>query len=376
MMPEEEFFRQPESGIQIPAKVRLFSKFSRSGASSRLRMFQYLPCLDRFGIVVDRRPLLPDEYVSALFAGRFSTARALAALNYMKRVGGSWHADAYDLDWVEGELLPFLPRWFERALVRERCPFVAEYDDALFHRYGLSTNAVVRSVLRNKIDAVMREAACVIVGNRYLADHARRAGAARVEVIPTVVDATRYKPVFHQGRQRPVIGWIGSPVTQHYLHALHGVLREVCSRHNALLRLVGARADIAERLPGVPLECIPWTEQTEVDLLSGMDVGIMPLPDGPFERGKCGYKLIQYMACGLPVLASPVGANSDLVRPGINGFLPEDAKDWCDAFSLLLNGVEVRRRLGTAGRLRVETELCIRVQAPRLASILREVAER
>lgn len=356
----------------MQVSVRLLSKFSRLGASSRLRMLQYIPSLDRLGVAVDHCPLLPDVYVKSLHAGRSYSARTLAGLSYVKRIRNSWRADAYDLDWVEGELLPFLPRWFEKTFVRERHPFVAEYDDALFHRYDLSSSAVVRSVLGSKIDIVMRDAACVIVGNRYLAEHAHRAGAARVEVIPTVVDAARYKPVVHRVRGRLVIGWIGSPVTQHYLYALRGPLREVCTRHNAFVRLIGASPDIAEHLQGVPLECVPWTEQKEADLLSGMDIGIMPLPDGLFERGKCGYKLIQYMACGLPVLASPVGVNSDLVRPGVNGFLATSESDWIDALSSLLDSVEIRQRLGAAGRSRVETELCIRVQAPRLAGILRE----
>lgn len=358
-----------------PVHVRLLSKFARSGASSRLRMFQYLPDLERLGVMVDPRPLLPDAYVTALFGGKPNLARLIAARHYATRMRGLWRTDTADLDWVEGELLPFVPHRLETAFRRGcRRPFIAEYDDALFHRYGLSSSDIVRSVLGRKIDAVMREAACVIVGNRYLAQWAQQAGAARVEIIPTVVDIHRYAPVMHQQRPQLVIGWIGSPVTQHYLLAVHEALREICTRHNAVLRLVGARTGIAEQLSGVPIECVPWTEQDEASLLSGMDVGIMPLLDGPWERGKCGYKLVQYMACGLPVLASPVGVNSELVTPGVNGFLPISTRDWVTTLSSLLGSVELRQRLGMAGRARVETELCIQIQAPRLAEIMRSVA--
>lgn len=360
----------------MPVSVRLLSKFGRMGASSRLRMLQYLPSLNHFGVSVDHHALLSDAYVKALFAGRSYASRALAASHYIKRIREMRRADADDLDWVEGEFLPFLPRSIEKAFMRGRRPFIAEYDDALFHRYDLSSNAVVRSALGNKIDLVMRDSACVIAGNRYLAERAQQVGATRVEVIPTVVDAARYTPIEHRERPQLVIGWIGSPVTQHYLYALHGPLREICARHNALLRLIGARPDVAEHLPGVPIECVPWTESDEAFLLSGMDVGIMPLLDGPWERGKCGYKLVQYMACGLPVLASPIGANLDLVRPDVNGFLPASSDDWIDTLSSLLSNVEVRQRLGAAGRHRVETELCIEIQAPRLAEIMREVAGR
>lgn len=356
--------------------ARLFSKFARLGASSRLRMLQYLPSLYRLGVAVDQHPLLSDAYVRELHEGRLYVSRMLAAHCYVRRVRELWRTDPGDLDWVEGELFPFLPHSIEKAFNRGWRPFVAEYDDALFHRYGLSSNVFVRSILGKKIDAVMRAAACVIVGNGYLAEHAERAGAARVEIIPTVVDATRYRPVVHQERRRLVIGWIGSPVTQHYLYGVHGALREVCARHGAVLRLVGARADISAHLPGIPLECVPWAEQDEADQLSEMDIGIMPLQDGLWERGKCGYKLVQYMACGLPVLASPVGVNSDLVRAGVNGFLPISTDDWIDALSLLLSSVEVRQRFGVAGRSRVENELCVQAQAPKLAQIMREVAAR
>lgn len=361
---------------KVPVVVRLLSKFERSGASSRLRMLQFLPMLAKLGISVDHHPLLSNAYVDALFEGRVYAARMLAGRHYLRRARELWTIDTGDLDWVEGEVLPFFPRYVERACTRTRRPFVAEYDDALFHRYGLSNNALVRTVLGRKIDMVMRDAACVIAGNRYLAEHAQQVGARRVEVIPTVVDSTRYLPVVHRAHDQLVIGWIGSPVTQHYLYAMSDLLREVCIRYGAVLRLVGPRADIAARLRGVPLERFPWSEQSETALLSGMDIGIMPLMEGPWEQGKCGYKLIQYMASGLPVLATPVGANRELVEDNVNGFLPVDLKDWGAKLSLLLDSAKLRQRLGSAGRLRVETELCVQVQAPRLAKILHEVAGR
>lgn len=359
---------------KAPVSVRLLSKFARMGASSRLRMLQYLPLLAESGISVDHRPLLSDAYVKVLYAGRQYASRILAARYYAKRIGELWRVNTNDLDWVEGEFLPFLPRGFEKTLMRGNRPFIAEYDDALFHRYDLSSNRAMRAMLSDKIDIVMRDAACVIAGNRYLADRAHQAGAAQVEVIPTVVDRTRYTPTEHRERRQLVIGWIGSPVTQHYLYALQRPLREVCARYGATVRLIGAHPDIAGRLPGVPLECVPWTEQDEAERLSEMDVGIMPLLDGPWERGKCGYKLVQYMACGLPVLASPIGVNSDLVKSNENGFLPITSEDWVDTLSVLLSNVEVRQRLGAAGRGRVETELCIQAQAPRLAEIMRRIA--
>ncbi|TAL73195.1 MAG: glycosyltransferase [Rhodanobacter sp.] len=360
----------------MPVKVRLLSKFSRFGASSRLRMLQYVPHLSHLGVTVDHRPLLSDMYVRALFAGSRYRSRTLAMVGYANRIAELQTSAAYDLDWIEGELLPFVPRIIEKVLAWRRRPFVVEYDDALFHRYGLSASAVVRTALGRKIGAVMREATYVIAGNDYLAEYARRAGAERIAIVPTVVDAARYVPRAHCNRGRLVIGWIGSPVTQHYLYELRDVLREICARHGAVVMLVGASPDAAKHLVGVPLDCVAWSEHNEPDLVAAMDVGIMPLLDGPWERGKCGYKLVQYMACGLPVVASPVGVNPDLVESGVTGFLPSDLGEWVNALSSLLGDAATRTRMGEAGRLRVERELCVDVQAPRLASIMHEVAGR
>jgi glycosyltransferase involved in cell wall biosynthesis len=106
-----------------------------------------------------------------------------------------------------------------------------------------------------------------------------------------------------------------------------------------------------------------------------MDIGLMPLPDTPFNRGKCGYKLIQYMACGLPVIASPVGVNREIVEPGVNGFLAETEDEWRNALTTLAHDPELRRRMGEAGRLKVEKTFSLQVQGPRMAQILRSVAE-
>ncbi|HEX7325142.1 MAG TPA: glycosyltransferase family 4 protein [Rhodanobacteraceae bacterium] len=358
----------------MPLAVELWTKFARAGASSRLRMLQYLPVLKDLGIAVTPHPLLPDAYVRLLHAGHLYRSRALAARSYLRRWRELTLAPAGDLQWVEGELFPFLPFAVESAFAHHAAPVIAEYDDALFHRYGLSRSAAVRKMAGTKIDQIMRESACVIAGNSYLAERARRAGAHRVEIVPTVVDARRYVPVVHAERARTVIGWIGSPVTQHYLYAIGDALREVCTQHHAVLRVVGADADVARQLAGVPVECVGWTEDGEASLVAGMDVGIMPLPDNPWERGKCGYKLIQYMACGLPVVASPVGVNADLVANDVNGFLAGTRDEWVDALSALVRDVGARARMGAAGRVRVEAELCIDAQAPRLAQILREVA--
>jgi glycosyltransferase involved in cell wall biosynthesis len=251
-----------------------------------------------------------------------------------------------------------------------KTPYVLDYDDAIFHRYDRHPNIMVRILLGQKIDRVMKGAALVVAGNDYLADRARHAGANRIEYLPSVVDLDRYPPGRDQKREHPAIGWIGSPVTARYLHLVHPALAQVCSGNRARLIVVGG-GDI--EIGGVPTESHPWSEQTEVSAISSFDIGIMPVPDEPWERGKCGYKLIQYMACGLPVVASPVGANNQIVENGVNGFLASTMPQWVHALNALIDDPILSEQMGKAGRRKAEEKYCLQVTAPRLANLLRSV---
>jgi len=143
-------------------------------------------------------------------------------------------------------------------------------------------------------------------------------------------------------------------------------------QNQALFRAVGAAMQ-PETVGS--LEILPWTEDTEVSLIQNMDIGVMPLPETPWTRGKCGYKLIQYMACGLPVVASPVGVNCEIVEHGVNGFLAETNEEWRSAVETLLSDADLRRRMGAAGRKKVEDSYSLQVWGPRVAQMLRQVAD-
>ena len=187
-------------------------------------------------------------------------------------------------------------------------------------------------MLGNKIDAVMRHAAVVIAGNDYLAERARRAGARRIEIVPTAVDLRRYAVRgLSRADARFTVGWIGTPQTAGYLSEIAPALRRFHDLGDVRYVFVGCPAGLEF---GVPYEARAWSEATEASDLASFDCGLMPLRDGPFERGKCGYKLIQYMACGVPVIASPVGVNRQIVTSA-NGFLPTTTDGWFDALRTL-----------------------------------------
>lgn len=354
-----------------PDRLRLLAltRYAADGASSRIRFEQYLPALAP-GFAVECRSLFGSDYLPRLYAGDSTLLPAVAAL--ARRLVLLLQAGRPDLLFIEKEALPWLPAALELRLLPRRVPYVLDIDDAWFHRYDLHRSAVVRRLLGHKIDALMRGAALVLAGNDYLAARARAAGARRIEIVPSVVDTDRLQPA--RGPRPPggpvVIGWIGSPVTARYLLPMAPALRAACREGGALLHVIGASDP---GLPGVPCRVDPWSFEHEAEYLQQFDIGIMPLADTPWERGKCGFKIIQYMAAGLPVVATPVGVNRDLVNDAV-GFLAGTEAEWGAALKRLIRDAGLRARLGAAGRERAMREYSLALWGPRVAGLLAAAA--
>jgi glycosyltransferase involved in cell wall biosynthesis len=289
---------------------------------------------------------------------------------YLRRIHALIERHQFELLWIEKEALPWFPAWLERLLLHGK-PYVLDFDDAIFHNYDLHRSAWVRRVYERRIDRLMAGSQLVVVGNRYLANRANAAGARRVEVVPTVVDLARYASKEHYAVVRkPLVVWIGSPSTVRYLVELTEPLRALAKRQPFTLRVIGGGA---LSMPGVDVEAMAWSADTEAAAMVECDVGIMPLRDTPWEQGKCAYKLIQYMVCGLPTVASPVGANRDVVVEGETGFFADTPSAWVEKMGLVLGDAALRERLGKAGRARVETDYSLQQVAPRLVKLLTEV---
>jgi glycosyltransferase involved in cell wall biosynthesis len=352
--------------------VLLLTHYPRAGASSRVRFYQYLEYLKRHGLEVAVAPLFGDRYLS-MRPHRCRPPLGELLRRYAVRMRWLTQVRGFDLLWIEGELFPGLPAWTESLVRRLGVPYVVDYDDAVFHRYDQSPVPGVRCLLGRKVDRVMRGAALVVVGNAYLAERARRAGARAVVQVPSVVDLDRYA-IAAPAEARPVtIGWIGSWSTAKYLRGVAEALTELSRDPNT--RVIAVGADPA-RVAGLPIEARSWSETTEVSEIQGFDIGIMPLDDGPWERGKCGYKLIQYMACGKPVVASPVGANRDIILHGINGFHASTTDDWMWALRELRSRPGLRARMGAEGRRVTEQRYSLSAMAPLMHEVLCSAARR
>ena len=355
-------------------RILMLHKYGRKAASFRQRFEQYLPYLERAGHTYTVASLLDDDYLeSRLKGGRRDLAAAAGAA--FRHLGHLLHARQFDLVVIGVELFPYFPALFEKYLALLRVPYVFDFDDPIFHYYDLSPHRWVRALLGNKVRQVITGAAGVFAGSPYLVDYARQFNS-RVEYLPTVIDLDRY-PVtrdFSTRAERPfTIGWIGSSSTAPYLEQIRTALEEVQRYRPTRLVLVGAGS---ATLGGIPSDIRPWSEERESTDILKFDVGIMPLTDDAWSRGKCGFKLIQYMATGIPVVASPVGVNREIVEPGVNGYLPASSSGWVDAFLELSNKSALAAKMGAAGRRKVEQKYCVQVTAPLFVQGLEQALSR
>jgi glycosyltransferase involved in cell wall biosynthesis len=263
-------------------------------------------------------------------------------------------------------------RGFELALLRRVNPrIVFDFDDAvMFHE--LEHHKPLTGKHFRKFVRTVSHCAAVVAGNSFLARFARP-NCPRVHVLPTPIDTARYtlaEPV--EDAAAVTVGWIGVSRNLVYLEALAPVLQRL-AREFAQLRLkIISNAFVP--IDGVQLVEQPWSLDGEIAALQSLDIGIMPLDDGLWAQGKCGFKILQYMGVGRPAVASPVGINSDIIVPGETGFLAADLGQWHDALARLIADPALRRRQGLAGRRRVEAQFALAVYVRRYLAVLREVA--
>lgn len=344
----------------------------RSVPGQRFRFEQYLGAWEDAGIEVEVRPLLRPADAAVLHQpGQVPRKVAMVARGLLQRTRDVLAARRFDAVYLYREAFPVGPPLFERLLAALGVPYVLDFDDAIWLHNSTDANRRFAALkFTHKTGAIARHAALVSAGNEYLADYARANGQSQVRIVPTTIDTDLYQPRPAREEGPLCIGWSGSTTTIAHLRTIDDLLVELQRDHGVRLRVIG---DPAYGLAGADVEVLPWREDSELDDLRPIDIGIMPLPDDEWARGKCGLKALQYMALGIPTVMSPVGVNREIAEGGA-ALLASTRDEWRAALEGLLTDAAQRADLAAAGRQRVEERYSVRAVAPAYVDAVRDIA--
>ena len=342
------------------------------GASSRLRSIQYVEPLKGYGIFLDVKPLISNSMLKLRYKNKrylfFSLVRA-----YLSRIYQLWSAKNYDFVIIEKEMLPWATSGIEKFLLIGS-KYILDFDDATFHKYDQHRFSFVRFVWGKKLDYLMNSSAAVICGNTYLQDRAILAGSKRVEFLPTVVDFNKYKEVAYN---KPYLAdttikivWIGTPETEKYLQVISEVLEKLSKKYDLELNLIGGKLFSSEYFK---VKHLDWSAEFENHMLAECHIGVMPLFKGSWELGKCGYKLVQYLASGLPAVGTAIGANKNILQHGENGYLVLNSNEWYGALENLILNPALRNNMGKRGREIAKKHFSLKSNAEILANYLKDI---
>jgi glycosyltransferase involved in cell wall biosynthesis len=341
--------------------------------SQRYRLEQWAPLLAAAGVDLHFVPFA-DAELSALLQRPGHLARKIRLMiqAFRRRLRLSLALPPIDAVVIHRAACLAGPAILERWLRDRGLPIVYDFDDAIFLLNAAAANRHFAWLKApGKTNTLCRIADHVVVCNTYLASYARDRNA-RVSIIPSSIDTDEYKPGPFHVHEPVVVGWIGSSTSQTHLEAASPMLQALLARRAVELRIV---SDRRPNLPGVPHSWREWSAAREVDELAQFDIGIMPLPDDDWARGKCGFKALQYMAMGVGTVAAAVGTNREIIEHGQNGLLARGSAEWIACVEALVDNPMLRRSLGAAGRRTIEARFSMRSSAPAFAKIVQGVVE-
>jgi glycosyltransferase involved in cell wall biosynthesis len=323
---------------------------------------------------VDLKPFIGSLLMQRLHQpGSFVSKASLMIEALLRRAVDVSRSRQYDAIVVHRAASLAGPAILERLIGILRRPMIFDFDDAI---YLLDTSSANRRFgwlkFPGKTAAICRLSDHVVAGSNHLAEFARQHNQC-VTVVPTSIDTERYRPVNKSRNGGPVvIGWTGSSTSQNHLEMFADVLRELTARRKVEIRVQSNRKP---ELGGVPFLWRPWSPETEVEELSHFDIGIKPMPDDEWSRGKCPMKEIQYMSMAIPTVCSAVGASREVIQHGRNGFLASTKQEWLGVLETLIDNEGLRRELGAAGRRTVEEQFSARKCAGLFTEVIRSTVE-
>ena len=356
----------------------LFIADHREGRApnQRYRFEQYLDHLRANGFECVLSPLISPEDDRVIYShGNYWKKLRFLQRMYAIRTRDVARMNEFDIIFICRQALMTRSTYFEKAFRKSRAKLIYDLDDAIWLQSVSQANKRW-SWLKDpgKTATLIGMADRVIAGNAFLADYAKRFNDT-VDVIPSTIDTDLYRPKQHRPKQQVTIGWSGSMTTiPHFTIAREALLRLKARFGDRIgFRLIG---DPTFRDRELGIAGLPWNAAHEVEDLEPIDIGIMPLPDNEWSRGKCGMKGLQYMGMGIPPVMSNVGVNSKIVQDGVNGFLAGTDEEWIEKIERLIKDHELRARMGAAARRSVEEHWSVNAWKDKYVRIFREVLER
>lgn len=351
--------------------------------STRYRLHQYFPTLRAYGIDCHLSSFLDaDQYARFYQPGRLYAKIPGIFTSCLRRLRDLYQSRHYDAILVSREAIPFGPPWIEEliALFSSR-PLLFDFDDATWVSYRSPTYGSLGQMLKTpgKTARLIQASQLVFAGNATLAHFASQFHP-HVIILPTTVDPARFASPPRTLTPPFTVGWIGSHSTSQYLRLITNAILNVNSQLNIKINIIGAKKSIVEFANAGPKPCQVnfrnWKIETEIKEFQGLDVGVYPLIENEWTKGKCGFKAIQYMAAGVPCVASPVGTNLEIIEDGRNGLLAQSPKEWEAAIIRLLTDRPFREQVIANGYRTVQERYSLAAHGPQLAKAIREVCQR
>lgn len=352
-------------------RVLALATYPEYGASTRHRILQYVPLLAAQGIAIDVRPFLSNRTFAGLYDKRHRLRSTMGLLTGIgRRTVDALRLGSYDLVFVQREAALIGPPFLE-WLARRRVPLVLDLDDATYldrpsDVYGSIVGAIKWP---GKAQRLIEWSDHVVCGNPEIAAYVAQQGVATT-VIPTIVDVDRYVPRRSREAGDLVVGWIGTHSTYVYFRTLLPVLRRLAAAHRFKLRLVGA-GSTEPPVDGIDTDMRAWRLDRELEDLQSFDIGVYPIVAEPWAQAKSGFKAVQYLSCGIPYVASPVGVVAQLGVPGSTHFEARTDDEWFASLSRLLTDAALRNEMARNGRAYAVEHISIRDSAALLADVFR-----
>lgn len=356
-------------------KILFLTQTSQIGASARYRVYQFLSYLKEGGIEYSVIPAISDVLLKRYHeSSNLFTKFQYYSSQILRRLADLQKIRKFDVIFIQRDIIIHIFPFIEKLITLFNKNIIFDFDDALYLYPSHKKTGFLFKLLwdRKKIERIIRLSKHVIAGNNFLRDFARNF-TENVTVIPTSVDLNVYENTqkLKNSSSLVSIGWIGSQGTFSYLKQILPVFEELAKKYDIEIRVVGARGPLID---GLRIKYKDWSLAEEVEDISKFDIGVMPLVDDEWSRGKSATKLLQYMAAGVPAVASPVGVNNEIVKDGVNGFLAKDQEEWIKKISMLVENIQLRNETAANAKEDVEKFYSIQANSSKFLGVINRVA--